>query len=83
MSILASGRGQISFGNDYGGMSGAGERLNEAARAEIYERFTDAVGPLSNRNLRGLPTFALAALGEPSSAARFREIAKDVFAICS
>jgi hypothetical protein len=82
MSILASGRGQISFGNDYGGMSGAGERLDEATRAEIYERFSEVVGPLSNRNLRGFPTFTLAALSEASVVAKFRAVAKDVFTIC-
>lgn len=76
--LTASGNIQISFGS----LGGATSLKSDDDRLRIYERFAEAVGPLSTKNLRGFPAFPVERLSEPAVMLRFSEVASDYLRAC-
>jgi hypothetical protein len=77
--LLKNGTAQIGFGS----LTGSAALQSEEARMSFYERFSAVVGPLSTRNLKGFPSFALARLAEDRRSAAFRKVAEEFCAACS
>lgn len=54
----------------------------EETRRVWYNRFSEAVGGLSNGNLTGFPSFTLDKLSDTESLTKFERVAKDFIAEC-
>ena len=50
---------------------------NEEVRKEFYNRFVEAVGPLTTDNLKGYPSFDVLRLLDPKIMEKFKAVAKD------
>ncbi len=52
---------------------------NENTRQRFFDRFVDAVGPLSSNNLKGGPSFRVEQLNDPTRAQAFESVLADLF----
>lgn len=50
---------------------------DESVRQAVYDRFVQAVGPLSTRSLRGYPSFGASKINDPIVARAYRAAAKE------
>ena len=66
-------RVQINFGN----ISKLPSLISEQTRTEFLDRFEEAVGPLSTRNIQGFPCFPNEALSGPDERSAFENVAMD------
>ncbi len=76
--LTASANIQIGFGS----LGGAPSLTDEEERRRFYEQFSDAVGPLSTRNLKGFPAFPVDRLNAPAVLAQFEAVARDYLNAC-
>ncbi len=76
--LTASGNIQIGFGS----LGGAPSLKSEDERRRFYERFVEAVGSLSTKNLKGFPAFPVERLSDPMVLAKFNGVAKDYLSAC-
>lgn len=76
--LTKHGRCQIAFGwtTRVKGLE------SEDNRHSWYNRFVDAVGPLSNENISGFPSFTLDKLSDAACLKKFQEVAADFIAEC-
>lgn len=73
LSLLKNGTASINFGY-------LESRLSEETRREFFDRFNEAVGPLSTNNYRsGFPAFPLELLTDPRKVEAFGKVARDWF----
>lgn len=79
LHVGRSGRGTISFNWVYTCPGVA----SEATRQKFWNRFNEAVGPLSGSNLKGYPAFPAKLLNDHAKAKAFEQVARDwLKAVC-
>lgn len=76
--LVRGGAGQVGFG----WLGGSRVFDDQHVRKRFYDRFNDAIGPLTTSNLQGFPAFALDRLTDPARLEAFREVAREFVAAC-
>ena len=76
--LVRGGAGQIGFG----WLGGSPALEGDTERKRFYDKFSEAVGPLTTTNLHGFPAFALDRLTDPRRLEVFRTVAREFVDAC-